>query len=798
MTLDGRVRNQETQRMPAQIPYAGDPNGVLEAAEGTFCWDTVGKVMYVNTDGATTWTTGFAPPTSPHILATTAALGPEHTVSGLTARQVLIATGATTALFRAIEDADIPASIARDSELHDAVTLAASLDSNLLSLSTQELGLDTQAANIVFAGPVSGGAAVPSFRSLVDADIPSSIARDSELHAAVTLAASLDSNLLSLSTQELGLDTQAANVVFAGPVSGGAAVPAFRALVDTDIPVHVLATTSGLGSQHSVSGLTARQVLIATGATTALFRAIEDADIPATIARDSELHDAVTLSAGIDTNLLSLTGQEIGLDTQVANIVFAGPVSGGAAAPAFRSLVDADIPATIARDSELHAAVTLAASLDSNLLSLAGQELGLDTQAANLVFAGPTSGAAAAPTFRSAVVADLPVGSAQYQFLMTGATPFAPVYTAVSALAGAGMTATAGVLNVIAANTSMTINADSLQVRLAATSGLQISTGLMIADTVAGAGLTIASKVLAVNVSGLGLSVTTDAVVLTSSSNPGAAAAIIASSSSGGVQLTRFGINTTPTTNGAIDISNGGWIGLSSSTARLSFNIATENYLSMDAANLVINQGAYDGALLTGISSDVAHGMTTLAGTDVYVELAKLSPTAGGLIVEGYTEDVWGVFIRANSTNGDTAKSTAATGAIGASASKKSGMGRADMGANENLFTIRNNATTRWIVDAEGDTHRDGTDNTFDQYNDAFLARAFDLNVSPGSVIDSKFDTWVEYERADLIAAGILHQSGFYNESRLLRLAIGAVWQMYVQHKLLEQHVLELEQKLLS
>lgn len=51
------------------------------------------------------------------------------------------------------------------------VTLDANAD-NLLSLTTQELGLDTQAANVVFAGPAAGAAAVPTFRALVAADIP--------------------------------------------------------------------------------------------------------------------------------------------------------------------------------------------------------------------------------------------------------------------------------------------------------------------------------------------------------------------------------------------------------------------------------------------------------------------------------------------------------------------------------------------------------------------------------------------------------------------------------------------------
>lgn len=58
-----------------------------------------------------------------------------------------------------------------------------------------------------------------------------------DLHNAVTLDANADT-LLSLSTQELGLDTQTANLVFVGPASGAPAVPTFRALVADDVPNH--------------------------------------------------------------------------------------------------------------------------------------------------------------------------------------------------------------------------------------------------------------------------------------------------------------------------------------------------------------------------------------------------------------------------------------------------------------------------------------------------------------------------------------------------------------------------------
>jgi len=96
--------------------------------------------------------------------------------------------------------------------------------------------------------------------ALTDTDIPASIMRDSEHaidphtmtidgvdvsahasnaaahHALVTLDVNADT-LLSLSTQTLGLDTQTANTVLSGSVSGAAAVPTFRALTIADLPI---------------------------------------------------------------------------------------------------------------------------------------------------------------------------------------------------------------------------------------------------------------------------------------------------------------------------------------------------------------------------------------------------------------------------------------------------------------------------------------------------------------------------------------------------------------------------------
>lgn len=78
----------------------------------------------------------------------------------------------------------------------------------------------------------------------------------------------------------------------------GATTAAFANLQATDLPAHVLATTSGLGSQHTVSGLTAGQVLQATGATTAVFGALAHSNLASVSA--NQHHNQVHTITGSD------------------------------------------------------------------------------------------------------------------------------------------------------------------------------------------------------------------------------------------------------------------------------------------------------------------------------------------------------------------------------------------------------------------------------------------------------------------------------------------------------------------
>ena len=162
-----------------------------------------------------------------------------------------------------------------------------------------------------------------------------------------------------------------ANYVLAGPTTGAAAAPTFRALTTTDIP----ALPYGTGSVTSV-GLA----------------------LPSSI---------FSISNSPVTTTGTLTGT---LTTQAANSLFAGPISGVGATPTFRSLTTADIAGLgVGTVTSVGMTVPSILSVTPSTITTSGSfALSLTTEPANQIFAGPSSGSAATPTFRSLVSTDIP------------------------------------------------------------------------------------------------------------------------------------------------------------------------------------------------------------------------------------------------------------------------------------------------------------------------------------------------------------------------------------------------------
>lgn len=104
---------------------------------------------------------------------------------------------------------------------------------------------------------------------------------------------------------------------------------------------------------------------------------------------------------------------------QNANIVYAGPATGAPAAPTFRSLVAADFPAGVGTVTSIGLTIAVPAFMGQSVIGspvttngTLAVTLTFNNQTANTFLAGPTSGGAAAPSFRALDAADVPAGTA--------------------------------------------------------------------------------------------------------------------------------------------------------------------------------------------------------------------------------------------------------------------------------------------------------------------------------------------------------------------------------------------------
>jgi hypothetical protein len=299
-------------------------------------------------------------------------------------------------------DIVIHADIARDSELHSAVTVSGTPDYITLS------GQDIVRGQIVLTTDVTG--------LLPEANIHADIARDSELHSAVTVSGVYDYVTLS------GQDLVRGQVNLETDVTGTLAEANIHADIARDSELHSAVTVSGVYDYVTLSGqdLVRGQIDLTADVTGLL----PEANIHGDIARDSELHSAVTVSGVYD--YVTLSGQDLVRgqvdlaadvtgNLPVANLnsgtgassstywrgdgTWADPGAGGhdavtlSGAYDYITLSDQDIirgqivlstdvtgtldegniDADIARDSELHDAVTVSGTPD--YITLSGQDI---------------------------------------------------------------------------------------------------------------------------------------------------------------------------------------------------------------------------------------------------------------------------------------------------------------------------------------------------------------------------------------------------------------------------------------
>lgn len=416
--------------------------------------------------------------------------------------------------------------------------------------------------------------------------------------------------------------------------------------------------------------------------------------------------------------------------------------------------------------SDLHDAVTFGTNVN-NFLSLTGQIISLDSQAANTFWAGPTSGGAADPTFRAPVFADIPTDSDP-----TGEAILASNSNGRLGLEGLGIGAPAGTDNLTLAN-GVWVGGGAAEPRfIIDTSNNDI--------TLQGGDLHFhdgSEDKVKIRVSGNGVDTEADIWM----HNRGAVAAeghmAIFIDADDSTTDSTFSVyrNAENYTDGEqiFRLTEGGFAGLGVNPAPTNANMTV---------GLTIDQGANDDEVLAFKSSDVATGVTGEAETDVFGKVEKVFSTSGGLQITGITEGTGALIMRGVATSANTTKSTSGAAAVEVRAYLKSGSSAGSMSSNGNLFAIRNNTLTKWIVDAEGDVFRDGSDNTFDGWDDAKLAYALNKFMNAQRAGDWEYAD-PSYTEQTLVDAGLIVKDGnggyMLNESAMTRLAVGGLPQLY-------------------
>ena len=210
---------------------------------------------------------------------------------------------------------------------------------------------------------------------------------------------------------------------------------------------------------------------------------------------------------------------------------------------------------------------------------------------------------------------------------------------------------------------------------------------------------------------------------------------------------------------------------------------------------LTINQGAADNEILA-FKSDMSSLPTDHSENDTYATFSKSNASNGGLKITGAIESNYiGVQIESWNEGGATTKTTSTRGQSEMNSFLASGNSITNQTANYCTWAHRTykggSLATIFLIDEDGDFSYDGADGgAFDLWADAPLLRAFTHEMSdPATVVRSKWDEMVKYDRNHLVEADLIGYCSdedlakgirpLVNGAQLDRALVGEAWQGY-------------------
>ena len=212
----------------------------------------------------------------------------------------------------------------------------------------------------------------------------------------------------------------------------------------------------------------------------------------------------------------------------------------------------------------------------------------------------------------------------------------------------------------------------------------------------------------------------------------------------------------------------------------------TNNY------SVLIHQGAGDHPVIAAMSSDVTHGLTSIAETNVFWSVEKSHAGDGGTrffsIAEDFTPGAGEGAHRFQFYGGsaNTTKTTTSGSLIELQGYEHDGANSlANLTANSNLFGLKGRVSgankTLFLVDEDGDFWSVTTGQTFDTEDDAMMALGLE-KVRSGERIRNSWAQHCAYNESALIEADILgaplSEGGLTNVTQTQRMHNGAIGQL--------------------
>jgi len=237
--------------------------------------------------------------------------------------------------------------------------------------------------------------------------------------------------------------------------------------------------------------------------------------------------------------------------------------------------------------------------------------------------------------------------------------------------------------------------------------------------------------------------------------------------------------------------TNGSEVMRLESRGSLLLGASTESSFLGDSSIQVDSNGNGAHAIILQESDTIAHGMTQVSDTTTYGYIQYADSSSGGLKIAGLSETTNGMILQGNITTEETSDSDSSRGAVEVVGALKSGTSITALGDTGNVFSVRNNSTTVFIVNGDGDVSNSGGSTamtTYDDYDDTKLLKAFK------GVMDNdyrnKLGEWVDEHTAILERGGIITrgESGrwFISQRGLRGLIIDAIGQLDSRLRALE------------